>query len=464
MLIVVLAYAIFSFIVCNIFYGFSFGYTFLVLLSCLILYRITTVFFSLTNIQSYLLFNDLISDEFSFWLTLICLIVILLSLMVGLHDYKYSLDKGLLFSVVSILLISSIVFSTSNFFVLYLFYEFSLLPIIYIIIKWGSYPDRFASSVMILVYTTVVSFPLIVLVLLVRDYSTILAVTGFNFYCPLYFLLIIFFAFSAKLPLYGVHYWLPIAHVEAPTFGSIILAGVLLKLGGIGLVRFSMVLSFQQLNLFILGYVLVALVLSSIITSFQSDFKRLVAYSSVVHMRILVVSIISGVRISYTAVLIIMVLHGLVSPFMFMIVGFIYKIFSSRLLSLLQGALMLSYIAVFILVMIFVINVPTPPFSSFISEVLVFLGLVNYRGFSILIVGLYVFLSIVFNVYWLRSITFGSYVCVVPSVSVSFAEFAVGLYTVLFMIFRVFLLGLFYAYSFFSFGFSCIIIIFVKNS
>lgn len=252
-------------------------------------------------------------------------------------------------------------------------------------------------------------------------------------------------SFSVKLPVYGLHFWLPIAHVEAPTSGSIVLAGILLKLGGCALVRFGYVVDYSIFTGCLSVYVIFSLVVVSIVASFQSDFKRLVAYSSVVHMTVLVIRLFSGFGISSSAFLIIMVFHGFVSPLMFIMVGLVYKIASSRILAILHGSFTYSYLISLLLVFMFLMNVPTPPFSSFLAEVAVFLGLTSYLWFVSLFVFAYIFLAIVFNVYWLSSVVFGSFsaVYVTSSKATGFLESITGIYVTSFMLFSVLLIGTF---------------------
>jgi len=185
----------------------------------------------------------------------------------------------------------------------------------------------------------------------------------------LLFTLIIFFTFGVKLPIYGLHFWLPIAHVEAPTFGSMILAGILLKLGGVGLVRFSCYIDIYLIKFYLLGYLFVFLVYSTLVCCFQSDFKRLVAYSSVSHMITIPIILFSSTFIGLKGLISIIFLHGLRSPLLFILVGVIYSYFSTRQHILMRGVVCFSPILAFIILLAFFFTLSAPPFPSFLAEV-----------------------------------------------------------------------------------------------
>lgn len=358
--------------------------------------------------QPFITFNRLISDEVSLWLGFITVVVSFLSYLV------VSSFSWLIVSTFFFMLFSSFgVFVSWSFFLLYFFYEFSLLPILYLILKWGSYPDRSTRVFYMLFYTVFFRMPLMLFLFWwsAYFYSFILFSYGVaSSYFPAWSLFFILFAFAVKLPLYGAHHWLPLAHVEAPTYGSIILAGILLKIGGCGLLRFFSVLHFPLVfKCCVVSYCVVSLVVVSILTSYQSDLKRLVAFSSVVHMSIIVVAIFSGVGLAYKALLFLIVTHAFSSPLMFMLVGVVYRSFNTRLILLVRGILLLSPQVFSYFLLVFLMNVPTPPFRSFLAELYMFLG-VFFMSYSVmgLVIFLYVFLAIVFNIYWFSSVSFGS--------------------------------------------------------
>jgi len=186
----------------------------------------------------------------------------------------------------------------------------------------------------------------------------------------LLFSLIVFFTFGVKLPIYGLHYWLPMAHVEAPTFGSMLLAGVLLKLGGVGLIRLVGVINVYMLKNYIVGYIFVFLLVATSVCCFQSDFKRLVAYSSVSHIMGIPVIIVRCSFVGSKGLISIIFLHGISSPLLFIIVGLLYSMTSTRQHFLIRGLITLSPLISFIGVLAFFFTMSAPPFPSFVAEVL----------------------------------------------------------------------------------------------
>ena len=301
------------------------------------------------------------------------------------------------------------VFSSSHLFLIYFFYEASLIPIFYIIVKWGSYPERSIRAIIILVYTLIFGAPVLVLIIVLnRDYG--------NWYLGLFdqksfsllFSIFIFLCFSVKLPIYGLHFWLPIAHVEAPTFGSVILARVLLKLGGVGLLRYGMFMNILAIKSSILSYFLIFIIFSSLVCCYQSDIKRLIAYSSVAHMMAIPFLIMADNLLAVQRVILIMFLHGLSSTLLFISVGILYSIFSSRQLVLIRGLLVISPLFRILLIFTFLFSLSAPPFPSYVAEIFFMLASYILTPDFIYVVFLFTFLGLVYNLNWLRSILFSS--------------------------------------------------------
>lgn len=345
-------------------------------------------------------------DELSMFIVFMTCFVIFISFMFCIR----LISSELSFVLFTMLAICCLVFTTNNIFMFYLFYEASLIPILYIIIKWGSYPERSVRSIMLLLYTSIFTFPFVYV--LFRFYNTNNSLVFSLFYGvsglrrTLLFSILIFFTFAVKLPIYGLHFWLPMAHVEAPTFGSMILAGVLLKLGGVGLIRFSSLLNLRELKSSILAYFFVFLVYVTLVCCFQSDFKRLVAYSSVSHIITIPIMLFSSTYVGLKGVISVIFLHGIRSPLMFMLVGVMYLFMSTRQHLLIRGVLCFSPILSFLMVLAFFFTLSAPPFPSFVAEVLFSFSRVSLWYPSLVFLLLFLFLSIVYNLLWLTSSIF----------------------------------------------------------
>lgn len=313
--------------------------------------------------------------------------------------------------LIALLLCSINVFCSYNSILLYFAYEASLIPILFIIIKWGSYPERSVSSIILLMYTVVFTLPFIFNLLILfrnnarfslahfhtRDWGRLISI-------------LVFLCFSVKLPVYGLHFWLPIAHVEAPTFGSIILAGVLLKLGGVGLMRLSSIYCISGLKTWLLSYLIICLTVVTVICCLQSDIKRLIAFSSVRHMIAIPPLVILDTNPSFRGCTLIILFHGLSSPILFILRGIVYSVFSTRQLNFIRGCLIIRPVVSFLAVIGFLFSMSAPPFPSFFSEVIFFFCATNIDINFCWSLLLFAFLSIVYNLNWLTSLLFSPYV------------------------------------------------------
>lgn len=178
-----------------------------------------------------------------------------------------------------------------------------------------------------------------------------------------------------------------------------LLAGLLLKLGGCGLYRFHLLLPecFTLLSYYLLGFLLISMVLARVVTSVQRDIKRLVAYSSVVHITAVGLLFLLDRRVAMSSALILMTLHGISSPLIFYMVGQIYRSTGTRLLISIRGGKQFLPLLYLSIIVAFYLTVPVPPSLSFLGEVYLFRALFKYGSLVVLISGVYLFLSIIFN-------------------------------------------------------------------
>lgn len=286
------------------------------------------------------------------------------------------------------------VFLALDTFLFYVFWEIVLVPMYLIIGIWGG-PNRIYATLKFVLYTLVGSLLMLVAILATAytyqaghggvwngafDYQTLrqfAATSGFDVGLQLAAFLAFFLAFAIKVPMWPVHTWLPDAHTEAPTAGSVILAGVLLKLGGYGLIRFCVPLfpaAAQTYAPIIIVLSLIAIVYGAIVAAVQPDLKRLVAYSSVSHMGFVTLGIFIFQSQGLQGAVLQMVNHGLITGALFLLVGVIYERTHDRQLARMGGlsAITPVYAALFGFFML--ASLGLPGLSGFVGEFLVFLG------------------------------------------------------------------------------------------
>nr|YP_008757815.1 NADH dehydrogenase subunit 4 [Agrotis segetum]AGO44135.1 NADH dehydrogenase subunit 4 [Agrotis segetum] len=318
-----------------------------------------------------------------------------------------------LFNIIFLLIMLYMTFSTMNMFMFYLFFEGSLIPTLMLIIGWGYQPERIQAGMYLLFYTLFVSLPLLMGIFYVFNEMNCMMIYFLKFFnlnmFMLYFSMIL--AFLVKMPMYFVHLWLPKAHVEAPVSGSMILAGIMLKLGGYGLLRLLIFL--QEINMK-LNYISVVI---SLIGGFyislkcfcQENIKSLIAYSSVAHMSI----VISGIMVmnywGFIGSYILMIGHGLCSSGMFCLANISYERLHSRSLYINKG--MMNFMPSMSLwwFLLMSSNMAAPPSLNLMGEISLINSLMSWSWVSMLMLMLISFFSAGYSLYLYSFVQHGKY-------------------------------------------------------
>nr|UTN43023.1 NADH dehydrogenase subunit 4 [Chelopistes texanus] len=359
-----------------------------------------SIFLSLLLVY-YFFLGQLVSVEKHFFFDFSTYMMITLTLFVTLMC-SYLLVKSSSMTVMySLMVIVLLFFSSSSMIFFFSMFEFSLIPLYYLILGWGLQPERLKASKYMLMYTLLGSFPLILsLVYLAKKWSSLSLVPTFLLFSstiwknsisefwPSMFLML---AFLVKTPIFLSHSWLPKAHVEATTTGSMILAGVMLKTGLYGLIRLIPILENSLFTNTIFSISILGMTLATLVALSSDDMKTSVAYSSVSHMNFSVATLFSLKMEGQISCLFGLFSHGLCSPALFFLASKMYFLTHSRSQSVSKGQMSYFKALVFLSFLAWAFNMAAPPSLSFLSEALGFVSIGSISSFSC-------FLSILFMV------------------------------------------------------------------
>nr|QQQ88550.1 NADH dehydrogenase subunit 4 [Hyalella sp. 30-5C] len=342
-------------------------------------------------------------DYFSWGLALLTFWVVVMSMMASTNN-KNSDKKSKAYLFIMICMLTSLIltFTVSSIITFYFMFETCLVPILIIILGWGYQPERMQAGVYLLLYTIFGSLPLLIAILqAIKLSGTSYAFFMLNSLTGVLSAFCLFTAFLVKFPMYGAHLWLLKAHVEAPVAGSMILAGVLLKLGGLGLIRVFPLLdaSYYLVKELVISLSVWGGVLVSLNCLRYTDMKLLIASSSVVHMSTCVAALFIMTEWGVKGALLMMLAHGVCSSALFFLANSAYERTNSRSMLVSKGMLNLAPMMTLWWFLLLAANMAAPPTINLASEIMLLISLISWSQTATPLLVLLTFFSVIYSIY-----------------------------------------------------------------
>jgi len=354
-------------------------------------------------------------DGISLFFVLLTTFLVPICILAGWKNITFNI-KGFLILFFFLEIFLLFIFSVLDLVLFYIFFESVLIPMFLIIGIWGSRERKIKASYFFFIYTLLGSLVMLlgILIILFETGTTnfiTLTAHEFSYDRQLLLWLMFFISFAVKLPIVPLHIWLPEAHVEAPTVGSVILAGILLKLGVYGLVRFSFVL-FSYANAYFTPFVytisIISILYSSLTTIRQIDLKRIIAYSSVAHMNFGLLGLYSNTIQGLVGGLFLSISHGFVASALFLCIGVLYDRHHTRLLKYYSGLTLVMPIFSVVFLFFSLSNLGLPGTSSFVGELLILVGSFH-QNYIISILGTSgIFFGSLYSIWLYNRVCFGN--------------------------------------------------------
>lgn len=392
-------------------------------------------FFLFLLLFSFFIFNNfswsglfLVLDSYTFVLLILIRVFIFGIILMSEKNNNLMILSEIL------ILVCILFFIPRNIMMLYIFFELSIFPILVMILGYGSQIEKINSSYYLLFYAAFCSFPFL-FVYFKRDF--ILVFSYYNYFISWELFFILSLSFIIKFPVYFLHLWLPKAHVEAPTTARMLLAGLLLKLGTAGFLRILGRINFIHNNVWMIISFL-GMILAAFCCVFQSDSKSLAAYSSVTHIRFLLLSLIFISISGKIRSLMLILAHGYTSTLIFYLIGEFYHTSGSRIIYFMNSFFSSRIIMGILFTLTFLSNSGVPPRLSFLSEFIVISNSLLYLKFIFFIIFVYFLVSFYYSLFLITSSLMGKFF-------INFNNWNVGFSSpLIFIMYNIFWLRMFY--------------------